>query len=176
MCAQTADHVTKVENFTTSVYERIVAYKSSHYTFTLPTFLGMILANVKDAALYDQVKIILFQIGFYYQAEDDYWDCFIENGNDITEGKCTWLAVNFLEVASQEQKRLFLESYGGTSTANVGTVKQLYKDVNLPVTFQEFKANSYKKIRNSIHKLPSDVPHSFYYQLLDSIYTLRQPL
>lgn len=65
----------------------------------------------------NEVEGICNDIGFFYQVEDDYNDCFggvdvMKKGNDIAEGKCTWLAVKCLEIGSNADKAALKEFYG----------------------------------------------------------------
>jgi len=62
--------------FTMERYVSIVKYKTSFYSFYLPVACGMLLAGIKDPALYDQAREILLIMGEYFQIQDDYLDCF----------------------------------------------------------------------------------------------------
>lgn len=181
MCGQSADWKTtgqSVLNFNKSTYNSIVANKAVHYTFIMPTFLGMTLAEVRDPKLFQQIYEILFDIGFCFQIEDDFLDCFGDPevtgkiGNDINEGKCTWLAMQFLEMANQAQKEQFLEVYGRNNTEDVERVKQLYEDVNLRKIFIQFESDAHREIMEKIDQVESNATKEFLRGLLGS--TLRR--
>lgn len=108
------------------------------------------------------------KIGYFYQSQDDYLDVYVENGNDINEGKCTWLATEFLERANDEQKRLFFQSFAKDNPQDVGKIKQLYDDVDMPKLFQKFSEDIRKEIKINIGALPANAPQSFFHDVLES--------
>lgn len=63
---------------------RIYRYKTAYYSFYLPVALGMRLSGVSDNALFDLAKDICIEMGIYFQAQDDYIDCF---GDPAVTGK-----------------------------------------------------------------------------------------
>lgn len=99
-------------------YKRIVANKTSYYTFYLPVALAMHMSGKTDPEIFRQAKTILLEMGHFFQVQDDFLDCFGDPqitgkiGTDIQEGKCTWLSVLFMQRASAQQKELFKDSYG----------------------------------------------------------------
>ena len=69
-CLSTVD----LDRFTHQNYTAIVKYKTSAYSFYLPIAAGL-LASGHDPS--DQhLKNILMEMGNYFQAQDDYLDCF----------------------------------------------------------------------------------------------------
>ena len=102
----------KLEDFDMKLYSQIVQYKTSYYSFYLPVQLGMILAGVQNAELYRQAECILLAMGHLYNVQDDYIDCYGDPsitgkiGTDIQEGKCSWLIVQALNIANENQKQI----------------------------------------------------------------------
>lgn len=99
-------------------YKRIVANKTSYYTFYLPVALAMHMSGKTDPEVFRQAKTILLEMGHFFQVQDDFLDCFGDPqvtgkiGTDIQEGKCTWLSVLFMQRASAQQKEIFKDNYG----------------------------------------------------------------
>lgn len=63
------------------------------------------------------MKSICYELGHFYQSQNDFLDCFSETGvlkkpgTDIEDGKCTWLASTAMEHASDEQKAILKKCY-----------------------------------------------------------------
>ena len=107
----------ELKNFDMTLYSQIVQYKTSYYSFYLSVQLGMILAGVKDRELYRQAESILLAMGHLYNVQDDYIDCYGDPiitgkiGTDIQEGKCSWLIVQALNIANENQKQILQVSF-----------------------------------------------------------------
>lgn len=71
-----------------------------------------------DQKLFDAVKLISNEIGPYYQAQNDYLDCFADQSclnkpeTDIQSGQCTWFACMAMELATEQQKDIMRKCYG----------------------------------------------------------------
>lgn len=65
-----------VTEFTMKRYKAIVANKTAYYTFYLPVALAMKMTGYKDPEIYRQTKTILLEAGQFFQAQDDFLDCF----------------------------------------------------------------------------------------------------
>ena len=115
----------KLEDFDMKLYSQIVQYKTSYYSFYLPVQLGMILAGVQNAELYRQAENILLAIGHLYNVQDDYIDCYGDPsitgkiGTDIREGKCSWLIVQALNIANENQKQILQVSFTLIFSSNI---------------------------------------------------------
>lgn len=107
-----------VATFTMEKYKTIVANKTAYYSFYLPVAVAMHMAGFKDAEMFRQTKTILLEVGNFFQAQDDFIDCFGDPavtgkiGTDIQDGKCSWLAVVAMQRASTAQKEIMKQCYG----------------------------------------------------------------
>lgn len=107
-----------VTTFTMEKYKTIVANKTAYYSFYLPVALAMHMSGKREIELFRQTKTILLEVGNFFQAQDDFIDCFGDPavtgkiGTDIQDGKCSWLAVVAMQRASNEQKQIMKECYG----------------------------------------------------------------
>lgn len=73
----------------------------------------------KDDKNFNDIKEISFEIGHFYQAQNDFLDCFGDPvvlkkpGTDIKDGKCTWLAALTMEsLGNDEQREIMKKCYG----------------------------------------------------------------
>jgi farnesyl diphosphate synthase len=76
------------------------------------------------------------------QIQDDYLDCFGDPevigkiGTDIQDNKCSWLVVQALQRASEEQKAVIEASYGKDEDEAVQRVKSVYRELDLEGVFK----------------------------------------
>jgi len=156
-------------------YMRIVTFKTAYYSFYLPVACGMILAGVEDQAAFATAKDILVEMGQYFQIQDDFLDAFGDPevigkiGTDIEDNKCSWLVVQALGKASEEQKKLLEEHYGKPSPEGVAKVKQLYRDLDLEKMFRAYEAESHESLCKKIDS-QSALPKEVFTSFLDKIY------
>lgn len=125
-----------VTTFTMEKYKTIVANKTAYYSFYLPVAVAMNMAGFKDPEMFRQTKTILLEVGNFFQAQDDFIDCFGDPavtgkiGTDIQDGKCSWLAVVAMQRASNAQKDIMKQCYGQkgktSSTLHFQNVPTLY--------------------------------------------------
>ncbi|KAL6614681.1 hypothetical protein ACP70R_036951 [Stipagrostis hirtigluma subsp. patula] len=174
-------------------YRRIVEYKTAYYSFYLPKVLHdckIILTCYKVACAlllsgqslddYVQVKQILVEMGVYFQIQDDYLDCFGDPdvigkiGTDIEDFKCSWLFVQALQRADEQQKDVLFENYGKSDPACVAKVKDLYKELDLERVFSEYERDSYEKLIADIESQPSETVQAVLKSFLHKIYKRRK--
>ncbi|XP_020083545.1 farnesyl pyrophosphate synthase-like isoform X3 [Ananas comosus] len=149
-----------LSNYTMAVYRRIVQYKTSYYSFYLPVACALLLAgeNLDD---FIDVKNILVEMGIYFQVQDDYLDCFGDPkvmgkiGTDIEDYKCSWLVVQALERANDNQRRVLYENYGKSDSVSVAKVKNIYEELNLQDVFFKYGLASYEHLISSIEAQPN---------------------
>ncbi|CAH8542057.1 unnamed protein product [Schistosoma curassoni] len=146
-------------NYSSDVFEAITHWKTGFYTFYLPVACGMILAEVDDTDdIFENVQYILLKLGNYFQAQDDYLDCFGDSkitgkvGTDIAEGKCTWLIVEALKYLSPEQYKILKTNYGKPDLKSQQTVRNLYGAIKLPEKYYLYEEQTKSEIMNNIQK------------------------
>lgn len=179
-CGQALDILTSsapgIDQFTESKYAAIVKYKTAYYSFHLPVSLAMYMAGITDREAHAQMEAIMLRVGHFFQAQDDYLDCFGDSevtgkvGTDIQEGKCTWLAVTALKRAREEHRAILQECYGSHDPAKVAKVKALYQVLGLPQLYSEFEEEMYTSLRKDIDKLPCEQLQTLSTTILDKIY------
>jgi len=165
--------------FTQENLERIYDYKTGNYTFYLPFALGLILAGKDDDETLKKVYSLCMELGRYFQAQDDYLDCFGDPevtgkiGTDIEDNKCSWLIVNALLLCSPEQVETLRECYGKRDRSCVEQVKNIFRNVGLVERFEEFESRMYSTIREHITSL-DNISKAPFLRILDSLYRRKK--
>ncbi|KAI7842723.1 hypothetical protein COHA_003653 [Chlorella ohadii] len=164
-----------LSRYTLDTYLRIVTYKTAYYTFYLPVAAGLRLAGVTDPAAYKLAEEICVTMGQYFQIQDDYLDCYGDPevigkiGTDIQDNKCSWLVVQVLQRASEEQKKVIEESYGKDDEEAVQRVKAVYRELDLEALFKQYEQESYDKLVKTIEGQDL-LPQAVFTMLLKKIY------
>merc|ERR1719356_1682377 len=144
-----------LNDFTEHRWTLIVKYKTAFYSFYCSVAMGMIVAGITDIQEYNSCRDILMIMGIYFQAQDDYLDCFGtpeqigKIGTDIQDKKCGWLFVHaFHGLANPEQKAILTSLYGKckVQTPEEEQVKQLYQQLGLRELYHKYEQESYDKI------------------------------
>jgi farnesyl diphosphate synthase len=175
LTSQKTDGVVDLKCFTSDILLRIYRYKTSHYSFYLPVALGMRLAGVQDEAKYATAKRICLAMGEYFQAQDDYIDCFGDPaltgkvGTDIEDNKCTWLVVEALKHATEGDRAVLVANYAKKDEKAVSAIKDLYRRLKVPEAFAEYEQKSFEKIKGMIDDV-TDMPTGAFTFLLAKIY------
>ncbi|CDJ27155.1 farnesyl pyrophosphate synthetase, putative [Eimeria mitis] len=124
--------------------------KTSYYSFWLPTALGLRYSGVSDRSLLAMAEEISLCTGDYFQAQDDFLDCFGcpdalgKSGTDIREGKCSWLLAEALAAATPAEAADLLEAYGRPEGEK--TVRELYVHLKLQERFKDYENGACDKI------------------------------
>jgi len=147
--------VLELKDLTPARWQWIVQYKTSYYSFYLSVAFAMTFFQIDNAQAYNAARDILVIMGIYFQAQDDYLDCFATSeqlgkvGTDIADKKCGWLFTKAYHELANPQQVAFLDQHYGK--CKVGSeeeeqIKQLYRDLKLPQIYQEYEQSSYTKI------------------------------
>lgn len=167
-----------MKDFTTDRWTLIVKYKTAFYSFYLSVALGMIVAGIQDVNEYNACREILIIMGVYFQAQDDFLDCFGtpeqigKIGTDIQDKKCGWLFVHaYHHLATPEQKEVFHKFYGKckVQTPEEQKIKDLYATLGLKELYEKYEKESYEKIMGLKDTLKI-VPWKVMEQFLNKIY------
>nr|CAE03415.3 OSJNBa0071I13.16 [Oryza sativa Japonica Group] len=151
-------------------YRRIVKYKTAYYSFYLPVANALLLSGAKLED-FSGLKDILIEMGIYFQIQDDYLDCFADPntigkiGTDIEDHKCSWLIVQALGHADNNQIEVLHRNYGKKDSSSVSEVKRTYAALDLKIwaidladcefcppqdIFSEFERRCYNHLVTSI--------------------------
>lgn len=165
-------------DFTVERWTLIVKYKTAFYSFYCSVALGMIIAGISDVKEYNACREILMIMGIYFQAQDDYLDCYAtpevlgKIGTDIQDKKCGWLFCHaYHHLANEDQKEVFKQLYGKckVQTAEERRIKDLYTELKLPEMYEKYEQESYDKIM-SLKKTVKQVPWAVFDAFMKKIY------
>ena len=100
-CGQLADILRdnmSFEKFDVDRWTHIVKYKTAFYPFYRPVALEVIVSGSSDQSAFDAVRRPLVQLGVYFQATDDFLDCYgtpeqIGKNRDRHPGQNVWMAL-----------------------------------------------------------------------------------
>uniref|UniRef100_A0A915EMH9 Farnesyl pyrophosphate synthase n=1 Tax=Ditylenchus dipsaci TaxID=166011 RepID=A0A915EMH9_9BILA len=95
------------------------------------------------------LKPIAYKLGYLFQAQDDYLDCFEDpsvtgkSSNDLAERKCTWITCKYLEKlrssSSHSHLQLFDQHFGRPEKEHIEAAKQMILDKGVHTDFQQFQ-------------------------------------
>ncbi|XP_070566291.1 farnesyl pyrophosphate synthase-like [Ptychodera flava] len=165
-----------LSRFTIDRYNAIVKWKTAFYSFYLPVALAMHMTGINDEKSHQVTKNILLQMGHYFQIQDDYLDCYGNAeitgkiGTDIQDNKCSWLVVQALQRANQQQRMVLQENYGYPDEKKVAEVKRIYEELNLKNLYLEFEEESYKTIMELVEHNHGKLHKQIFKDLMAKIY------
>ncbi|KAL6658022.1 hypothetical protein ACP70R_004269 [Stipagrostis hirtigluma subsp. patula] len=160
-------------------YRNIVKYKTSYYSFYLPVACALLLNGAKLSD-YIELKHVLIEMGVYFQIQDDYLDCFGDPeeigkiGTDIEDYKCSWLIVQAMELANENEMKILYENYGKSDPECVAAVKNVYKKLNLQNIFWEYESRVYKHLVSTIDAEPDRAIRKILKSFLKKIYRRKK--
>ncbi|KAJ3289077.1 Farnesyl pyrophosphate synthetase [Rhizoclosmatium sp. JEL0117] len=164
--------------FSIEKYKYIVEFKTAYYSFYLPVALAMMLHGIPaDSDSYKQALRVLLPLGEYFQAQDDYLDCFGSPevigkiGTDIEDNKCSWLVNQALPLCNAEQRKKLDENYGQRKPENVAVVKQVYAELDLEGLYRNYEEESHAKVMKLIEEIDEKVlPRDMFVTFVKRVY------
>lgn len=143
-----------MEKFSPLRYLQIVQYKTAFYSFYLPVALAMIYCGVDEKEALEDARKCLIPLGEFFQIQDDFLDCFGDPktlgkiGTDIDEGKCSWLAMKFMETASGPELKAFKEIY--SKPGSTAVISKMYKEAGLDLEYERLQEETKKSLNESL--------------------------
>ncbi|KAJ1564994.1 Farnesyl pyrophosphate synthetase [Cladochytrium tenue] len=170
-----------LSRFSVARHAYIVRYKTAFYSFYLPVALAMHAAGVSDPAAHRAAAAVLLPLGEYFQAQDDFLDCFGSPevigkiGTDIEDNKCSWLVNQALARASPEQRSVLDENYGQKDPAKVARVKVVYAELGLEAAYRAYEEDSYRRIMGLVDAIDDAVlPRDMFVTFTNRIYKRKK--
>ncbi|KAK4885839.1 hypothetical protein RN001_002110 [Aquatica leii] len=134
-----------LKTFSYKKYNSIAKCKTGFILYKGPPLAAMYLAQINNKKCLHYFSEVCDKFAIYRQAQDDVWDVYGDFnlygklGNDISNGKCTWLIVTAMHHASEHQLKLLQKHYGQENTDSQNIVRQVYKDIDVLSKFSEYK-------------------------------------
>jgi farnesyl diphosphate synthase len=138
----------------------------------------MVVFGVTDQKAYDSAREILMVMGIYFQAQDDYLDCYATKevlgkiGTDIQDKKCGWLFCKaYCELPiTPEQRQVLKANYGSWDEVKVQRVKALYRELDLESLYKKYEEASYAEIMALKSSVDGLLPWSIFEIFLSKVY------
>lgn len=145
-------------------YKNIVDHKTSFYTVYAPLNIGLLLADERRFS--KEVKDLCFKLGYLFQAQDDFLDCFGDpavtgkNGTDLKDRKCTWVTCKAIEKLKHRSfstyAKAFRENFGQASNGNTDELKQILSSLKIANDFLTFEREYGDVLIQDIDSFPHD--------------------
>ncbi|KPP60144.1 farnesyl pyrophosphate synthase-like, partial [Scleropages formosus] len=125
---------------------------------------------------HNNAKIILLEMGEFFQIQDDYLDCYGDPavtgkiGTDIQDNKCSWLVVTALGLMTSVQREELQSCYGRNDEDSVARVKALYNTLEMPSHYRQHEEESYQRLVQLIERHAQNLPHAVFLNFAKKIY------
>ncbi|KAF2882269.1 hypothetical protein ILUMI_23889 [Ignelater luminosus] len=162
--------------FTTNVYQAMATNKCAFPFFVLPTILAWHFAKQDNKMFYSELKTILVKLGQYFQIQNDISDCYGDSevtgkkGNDIRQGRNTWLIVTALENATADQQEIIKQHYGKPNFESEQNIREIFNSMYILEKFLQYKDETYHALCKEILKLPDESIHNYLLHLVKIVF------
>jgi farnesyl diphosphate synthase len=153
-----AARLVSLEEFTENRYRWIVEHKTSHYSLYSPLALPYIYLGLATEEILDALYEIAMLMGLIFQARDDFLDVYgsAEStgkiGTDISENKCTWLAVEAVKRCDEQQRGVLERCYGSQDEEDIRRVKEVFNELQLQTVFDEWNARMLGELAETVER------------------------
>ena len=119
----------------------------------------MYMCSIDSDEEHSYVEEVLLRIGYLFQMQDDYLDCFGDPevmgkvGTDIVEGKCCWPIITAMKFCSEKQLEELKRNYGINNEESVQRVKRIYNELNLKDIYEREEEEIYNDLKRDIKEL-----------------------
>eukprot|EP00467_Chlorarachnion_reptans_P013036 CAMPEP_0114510388 /NCGR_PEP_ID=MMETSP0109-20121206/13758_1 /TAXON_ID=29199 /ORGANISM="Chlorarachnion reptans, Strain CCCM449" /LENGTH=408 /DNA_ID=CAMNT_0001689687 /DNA_START=30 /DNA_END=1256 /DNA_ORIENTATION=+ len=183
------------EKLSMSSYEKIVAHKTSYYTFHLPLAAALCLAGEEESeaegvceakdgrdphderelSISESISRIALELGQYFQVQDDFLDVYGDPkktgkiGTDIEQRKLTWLMARAVQKADEKTLQAAFKS----KEKYVETMKQMFMDLELRKEYLAYENAVCAKIQSWVEKGKGKIPSQTILLILKKIHSSR---
>ena len=150
-----------LENWTLTVTN-----KTSYYSVWQPFVSGIVASNKVPQEVWDSPPLhkALIHAGVLFQCQDDRLDVYGSTkklgkiGQDIPDGKVTWLFAKALEIGSEEQKKILKENVGHPEKEKIDKVIKVYDELGLDKITWDHAQESHEELKEMFKHVDPRVP------------------
>ncbi|GJN01477.1 hypothetical protein PR202_ga18746 [Eleusine coracana subsp. coracana] len=117
----------------------------------------MLMASVRPIELTQNCCLLVMQVG-----------------TDIEDYKCSWLIVQAMELANENEMKILYENYGKSDPECVAAVKNVYKELDLQDIFLEYEFRVYKHLVSAIAAEPDRTIQEILKSFLMKVYRRKK--
>ncbi|KAI9035198.1 FPP/GGPP synthase family protein [Aspergillus affinis] len=156
LCDMNVSSADNLARMTPEAYYFIAENKTAFYSFFLPVALALRYVGQATGENLTITQDILFEVGKYFQIQDDYLDVYGDpavtgkTGTDIQDNKCSWMIIQAMEHGDPEQKALLSLSYGKEGSGEERRIKDLFQDIGMEEIFRDFEEAKIETLRRRI--------------------------
>ncbi|KAB0802351.1 hypothetical protein PPYR_04537 [Photinus pyralis] len=156
-------------------------YKTYFFTCRMSVYLGMYVTGRNYSEYHDVIDNLIERMADVQQVQNDAWDCFGSSkkygkvGNDIRNGKATWLIATAQKLADTRQLRLLKENYGQGNLKSFEIVRKIYDELDILGHYKAYKTDEIAKLHRDIDQISADPLKQVMYQCID-IYDVRDQI
>eukprot|EP00656_Telonema_subtile_P036583 TRINITY_DN40600_c0_g1_i1.p1 TRINITY_DN40600_c0_g1~~TRINITY_DN40600_c0_g1_i1.p1 ORF type:complete len:148 (+),score=51.66 TRINITY_DN40600_c0_g1_i1:136-579(+) len=135
--------------------------------------------GVTDKQAFCGARDILIKMGVYFQAQDDFMDCFADPavlgkiGTDIQDKKCGWLFAHaYHHLCNDEQKSLLDTHYGKCAVGSdeEKAIKKMYAELGLEAKYHAYEEKSAQECRAMMDNCHAAIPKEMFEIFLKKIF------
>jgi farnesyl diphosphate synthase len=119
-----------------------------------------------DRTGYESLTPLTYKIGYLFQSQDDYLDCFGnvkvtgKNSTDLAEGKCTWFSCKTMELLNSSSddtiRSQFIDNFGYNKPENVEKALEVMRRLKVDDSFRQFESQQIDEIESQIEQVETE--------------------
>ncbi|KAF5281191.1 hypothetical protein FQR65_LT14840 [Abscondita terminalis] len=155
-----------------NMFEHFAEQKTYFFQCRFSVYAAMYLAGKEMN--HDLVKMdnVFKKLAHIQQAQNDIWDLYGnekvygKRGNDISQGKFTWLFAKAQEVSNATQLKTIANNYGKEDLDCCKTVESIYDELNLIVEYFKYKHEHTEDINSKTTEINDESVAKVFYHCL----------
>ncbi|KAL3440385.1 isoprenoid synthase domain-containing protein [Aspergillus insuetus] len=151
--------VPRLAQLTEQRYRWTVEHKTAHHSIYLPLALPFLYLGLATPEILRGVHAVAMVLGLMFQARDDFLHVYGSQavtgkmGTDISQNKCTWLAVEAVKRCDERQRGVLESCYGSQDAEDVRRVKEVFDELDLQAVFVEWNAHVLDELSATVRRV-----------------------